>query len=95
MVILLAVWAVAGLGFGVVIADWLNQFTLPGTGFPVGFWFAHQASIAVFVLIILVYCLLMNRLDKKHHEDLSRMQTPQSHDELTGQGPPRTDDSDR
>lgn len=70
MMVLLVIWAVAGLGCGVLIADWLNLFTLPGTGFPLGFWFAHQASIAVFVLLILVYCILMNRLDRKHHREL-------------------------
>ena len=70
MLVLLIVWAVAGLGCGVLIADWLNQFTLPGTGFPLGFWFAHQASIVVFVLLILVYCLMMNRLDQAHHQEL-------------------------
>jgi putative solute:sodium symporter small subunit len=70
MVVLLMIWAAAGLGCGVLIADWLNLFTIPGTGFPLGFWFAQQASIAVFVLLILVYCILMNRLDRKHHREL-------------------------
>ncbi|SVC49257.1 uncharacterized protein METZ01_LOCUS302111 [marine metagenome] len=72
MLILLTVWAIAGLGCGVLIADWLNQFTLPGTGFPLGFWFAHQASIVVFVLLILTYCLLMNRLDEAHHDEVTQ-----------------------
>jgi len=73
MAVLLAVWFVAGLGCGVLWADRLNQFTLPGTAFPLGFWFAQQGSIVVFVLVILVYCLLMNRLDRKHHNELVRI----------------------
>jgi putative solute:sodium symporter small subunit len=73
MAVLLAIWFVAGLGCGVLLADWLNQFTLPGTAFPLGFWFAQQGSIVVFVVVILVYCLMMNRLDRKHHDELVRI----------------------
>ena len=73
LAVLLSVWFVAGLGCGVLWADWLNRFTLPGTAFPLGFWFAQQGSIVVFVLVILVYCLLLNRLDRKHHEELVRI----------------------
>lgn len=71
--LLLAVWFAAGLGCGVLWADWLNKFLLPGTAFPLGFWFAQQGSIVVFVLLVLVYCVLMNRLDRKHHEELVRI----------------------
>ncbi len=70
---LLTVWAAAGLGCGVLFADRLNLYKLPGTGFPLGFWFAHQGSIIVFVLVILAYCLLMNRLDTKHHNELEQL----------------------
>ena len=66
---LLFVWAFVSLGCGVLFAAWLNQFTLPFTGFPLGFWFAQQGSIVVFVLCILTYCLAMNRLDAKHHDE--------------------------
>jgi len=67
---LLVIWAVIGLGCGILIADWLNHFYLLGTGYPLGFWFAQQGSIIVFVLLILTYCLLMNKLDAQHHEEL-------------------------
>ena len=70
MATLIFVWALAGLGAGVLFADLLNAYTVPGTGFPLGFWFAHQGSIIAFVLIILVYCLLMNRLDAEHHKEI-------------------------
>ena len=67
---LLFFWAIIGLGGGVLAADWLNQFTLPGTHYPLGFWFAHQGAIVAFVVIILIYALLLNRLDKKHKAHL-------------------------
>ena len=66
---LLTIWAVVSLGCGVLWADYLNQFVLPGTGYPLGFWFAQQGSIVVFVLLILVYAIMMNRLDRIHHEE--------------------------
>jgi putative solute:sodium symporter small subunit len=72
-VILLAIWAIVGLGCGVLLADYLNRYKLPGTGFPLGFWFAHQGSIIVFVLLILIYCIFLNRLDAQHHKDLSEL----------------------
>ena len=70
MAVLLVIWAAVSLGCGVLFADWLNQFRLPFTGFPLGFWFAQQGSIVMFVILILVYCLAMNRLDRRHHEEL-------------------------
>ena len=74
MFVLLSLWALAGLGAGIFFVDWLNLFKLPTTGFPLGFWFAHQGSIIAFVLLILIYCLLMNYLDSKYHSDLNRFQ---------------------
>ena len=73
MAVLLAIWAIAGLGCGVLFADTLNRFRLGG--FPLGFWFAQQGSILIFVLLILVYGLLLNRLDAEHHRDLERIRS--------------------
>lgn len=73
MAVLLLVWAGVSFGCGILFADWLNQFRLPFTGFPLGFWFAQQGSIIVFVLCILAYCLLTNRLDRRHHEELQAL----------------------
>jgi putative solute:sodium symporter small subunit len=70
MAILTVLWLLVGLGCGVLFADVLNEYYLPGTGYPLGFWFAQQGSIIGFVLIILVYCILMNRLDVRHHAEL-------------------------
>jgi len=73
MCVLLLVWAAVSFGCGILLADWLNQYRLPFTGFPLGFWFAQQGSIVVFVLCILVYCISMNRLDKRHHAELKKL----------------------
>ncbi|MBI1336214.1 MAG: DUF4212 domain-containing protein [Phycisphaera sp.] len=70
---LLLVWAVAGLGCGVLFADYLNKLPVKLGGFPLGFWFAQQGAIIVFVLIILLYCVLMNALDRKHHNELESL----------------------
>jgi len=72
----LLVWAAAGLGCGVLFADTLNRYSLGG--FPLGFWFAQQGSIIVFVLLILVYGLALNRLDAEHHRDLERIRASRS-----------------
>jgi len=61
---LLFVWFLASYGLGILWVDWLNQFRIPGTGFPLGFWFAQQGSIYVFVALIVVYVKRMNRLDR-------------------------------
>lgn len=74
MAVLLLIWAGVSFGCGVLLADWLNQFRLPLTGFPLGFWFAQQGSILVFVLCILTYCVFMNRLDRRHHAELESIQ---------------------
>lgn len=75
---LLSIWAVAGLGCGIVFADALNAFTLPGTGYPLGFWFAQQGSIVVFVLLILIYALIMNRLDRLHQAEVKALKDGQA-----------------
>jgi putative solute:sodium symporter small subunit len=66
---LLCVWAFVSFGCGILLAPWLDQFMLPGTEYPLGFWFAQQGSIYVFVLLIVVYVVLMNRLDRNYKAD--------------------------
>ena len=61
--ILLVIWFCVSFGFGIILVDWLDQFTF--FGFKLGFWFAQQGSIIIFVLLIVIYCFLMNKLDKK------------------------------
>ena len=62
---LLVVWAFVSFGCGILFADWLNRFRIPGTGYKLGFWFAQQGSIYVFVVLILVYAWQMNVLDER------------------------------
>ena len=69
MFVLLVIWAGVSFGCGILLADWLNQFRLPLTGFPLGFWFAQQGAIYTFVILIFVYVVLMNRLDRKFDVD--------------------------
>ena len=68
--ILLSVWFIVSFGFGILFVDFMNQFQVGG--FKLGFWFAQQGAIYTFVILILVYIRLMNKLDKKygfHEED--------------------------
>ncbi len=67
--ILLSVWFVVSYGFGIILVEPLNRIRIPGTGFPLGFWFAQQGSIYVFVVLIFVYVVLMNRLDRQYGLD--------------------------
>ena len=65
--ILLAIWFIVSYGFGILIVDELDRFRFGG--FKLGFWFAQQGAIYVFVVLIFVYVFLMNRLDKKYDFD--------------------------
>ena len=66
---LLSLWFLASFGFGVIFSESLDQIRLGG--FKLGFWFAQQGSIYIFVAIIFLYVLLMKRLDKKLKEEES------------------------
>jgi putative solute:sodium symporter small subunit len=67
--VLLVVWFVVSYLCGIVFAEPLNRYSMPGTNFPVGFWFAQQGAIYVFVIEIFVYVWLMNRLDREFQVD--------------------------
>ena len=64
LAMLLAVWFIVSYGCGILFVDQLD--TIKIGGFKLGFWFAQQGSIYVFVVLIFVYVYLMNKLDKKH-----------------------------
>jgi len=66
MAVLLAIWFTVSFGFGILLRDWLDQFSIGGA--PLGFWFAQQGSIYVFVVLIFYYCIAMNRLDASYKE---------------------------
>lgn len=61
---LLLVWFIVSYGTGIVFADALNSISIGG--YKLGFWFAQQGSIYVFIILIFVYVYLMNKLDKKY-----------------------------
>ena len=63
LVVLLIIWFTVSFGFGILLVDQLNKIRFGG--FKLGFWFAQQGAIYVFVILIFVYIYLMNRLDKK------------------------------
>ncbi len=67
LLILLSIWFIVSYGFGILFADTLNSIQLGG--FKLGFWFAQQGSIYVFVILIFVYVWLMNKLDKEFDVD--------------------------
>jgi len=65
--LLLTIWFVVSFGCSILFVKQLNQFQV--AGFKVGFWFAQQGSMIIFVLLIIAYIILMNKLDKKYDVD--------------------------
>ncbi len=65
----LAIWFVVSYLFGIILVEPLNNIKIGG--YKLGFWFAQQGSIYVFVALIFFYANRMGKLDKKHdvHED--------------------------
>tara|TARA_B100000508_G_C11401174_1_gene248384 strand:- start:180 stop:437 length:258 start_codon:yes stop_codon:yes gene_type:complete len=67
VIILLVIWFLVSYGAGILFKDALN--TIKIGGFKLGFWFAQQGAIYVFVILIFIYVRLMNKLDKKYGYD--------------------------
>lgn len=67
LAILLSIWFLVSFVFGILLVDQLN--TIKIAGFKLGFWFAQQGAIYVFVVLIFIYIRLMNKLDKKYNLD--------------------------
>ncbi|WP_109298741.1 DUF4212 domain-containing protein [Aquimarina sp. AU474] len=67
LIILLSIWFIVSYGAGILFKDVLDQVRIGG--FKLGFWFAQQGSIYVFVILIFIYVRLMNNLDKKYGYD--------------------------
>lgn len=67
MAILLSIWFIASFCLGILFVEDLNRFHIGG--FPVGFWFAQQGSIYVFVALIFVYARWMDRIDARFEVD--------------------------
>ena len=65
--ICLTIWFVFSYGFGILLVEPLNQIQIGG--FKLGFWFAQQGSIYVFLALIVYYAWAMARLDERHGVD--------------------------
>ena len=61
---LLAIWFIVSFGCGILFKEQLDQFSIGGA--PLGFWIAQQGSIICFVVLLILYAFLMNKLDEKH-----------------------------
>ena len=61
--ILLSIWFTVSFGFGIIFGEALDNIRIGG--FKLGFWFAQQGAIYVFVILIFVYVRLMNKLDRE------------------------------
>ncbi|MFY0638542.1 DUF4212 domain-containing protein [Maricaulis maris] len=68
MGVLLAIWFTVSFGFGILLRPWLDQVSLGGA--PLGFWFAQQGSILVFIVLIFYYAWAMNRLEARFADQL-------------------------
>lgn len=62
--ICLVVWFICSYGFGVIFVEELNRIRFGG--FQLGFWFAQQGSIYVFIVLIFFYAWRMNTLDRRY-----------------------------
>tara|TARA_B100001287_G_scaffold188655_1_gene159332 strand:+ start:385 stop:636 length:252 start_codon:yes stop_codon:yes gene_type:complete len=67
VILLLSIWFLSSFGAGILFSDYLDNFQIGG--FKLGFWFSQQGSIISFVFIIILYCFLMNKLDKKYDSE--------------------------
>jgi putative solute:sodium symporter small subunit len=65
--LLLAIWFLVSFGFGILLVEPLNRIGF--FGFKLGFWWAQQGSIYVFIVLIFVYAAAMKRLDRKYDVD--------------------------
>ena len=64
LAVLLGVWFVVSFGLGILLVEPLNEFRLGG--FPLGFWFAQQGSIFVFIVLVLIYAVWIQRAEARY-----------------------------
>ena len=65
--VLMGVWVFVTFGCGIILGDWLDQYSL--FGFPLGFWFTQQGAMLIYVLLIFIYHFWMKRIEAKHGVD--------------------------
>ena len=68
MSILLSIWFLVSFGFSIIFVDKLNELNL--FGFKFGFWWAQQGSIFTFVILVFVYSILMNKVDREYQKEI-------------------------
>ena len=66
---LLSLWASVSFGCGILLHNELDTINLPGTHFPLGFWFAQQGAILFFIGIVFYYARRMNKIDDEYSEE--------------------------
>lgn len=64
---LMAIWFAVSFGAGIIFRDFLDQFSLGG--YPLGFWFAQQGSIYVFIILIIYYTIRMKQIERQYDLD--------------------------
>ena len=67
LLFLLSIWFMVSFGFGILFVEQLNQFKFGG--FKLGFWFAQQGSIYVFVILIFYYSSKIGVIDEKYRSN--------------------------
>ncbi|MFT5122136.1 MAG: putative solute:sodium symporter small subunit [Kiritimatiellia bacterium] len=65
LAICLTIWFICSFGFGILFVELFNKVNF--LGYPLGFWFAQQGSIIVFLILIFFYAIKMNKLDRKYN----------------------------
>ncbi len=67
LVTLMSIWFACSFGAGILLRDWLDQFSIGG--YPLGFWFAQQGSIYIFIALIFYYVFKMRKIERKYDLD--------------------------
>ncbi len=67
LVTLMSIWFACSFGAGILFRDWLDQFNIGG--YPLGFWFAQQGSIYIFIALIFYYVIRMRKIERKYDLD--------------------------
>lgn len=67
LISIMAIWFIASFGAGILFREFLDQFSLGG--YPLGFWFAQQGSIYIFIALIFYYTIKMKKIERKYDLD--------------------------
>ena len=67
LVTLMSIWFICSFGAGILFRDFLDQFMIGG--YPLGFWFAQQGSIYIFIGLIFYYVVKMRKIERKYDLD--------------------------